>query len=268
MPTSVGWFICMAALSALFLSAGVWAGQGPRRRAALGLVLGFACLILWTWLHHHPAVAVNMIPPSMLAYLEGVGAVPFFMLIVGICWSMSRLPRQRKVMGFAMALGWLYFINGGLWMLQSTPTASFGRSITGGVVMQSQDYSCVAAACATALTRLGLPATEADMAEFTQTRPGTGATLIRAYEGLRLALGHTRWNVVLCQPTYEQLAVARPPILTPVSFESGQRHMVVIEAINSRGVQIADPVSGTLFLSREEFLVVYTGQVLLFEPRG
>ena len=85
-------------------------------------------------------------------------------------------------------------------MIQSTPRNAFGRQTSSGPVMQSQDYSCVPAACATALNQLGLPTTEAEMAELTQTRPGTGATLIRALAGLRERLAGTSFSVELVQP--------------------------------------------------------------------
>ncbi len=268
MQPSLSWFVVMAVVSALMLRLGVWLGRGSRRRAGLAMVLGFSLLAWWLWLHKHPEVAVRVIPVSMLSQLEGIGAVPAFMLIVGIAWSMSRLPRQRKVTLAAALLGGVYFLHGGLWMLQTTPTASFGGNMQDGVVMQTQDYSCVAAACATALNDLGLTATEAQMAELTQTRPGTGATLIRALEGLENRLAGSGFQARLVEPTYQQLMATRPPVLTPLRFETTMLHMVVLRRVNEHGVLIADPTNGEIWFDRPEFEAHFTRQALVFEPRG
>ncbi len=265
MEPSIGWFVVWALASGLMLRLGVWLGRGSRWRAGLAMVLGFALLGWWVWLNRNPQIAVQTIPLSILSHIEGIGAVPGFMLVVGVAWSMCHLPRQRKVTLVAVALGGLYFLHGGLWMLQTTPTTSFANSIQGGLVMQSQDYSCVAAACATALSDLGLPASEARMAELTQTRPGTGATLIRAMEGLRRQLAGSRYRARLVEPTYEQLMALRPPLITPLRFEATMLHMVVLRQVDEHGVLVADPTNGEIWLERAHFEQFYTRQVLIFE---
>jgi hypothetical protein len=229
--------------------------------------MGLLLVAVWAWLHHHPAVAVNAIPLDVLRYIEGIAAVPIFMLIVAIAWSRSQLPRQRHVAGMAVVIGVIYYLQGGLWMLQTTPSAAMGRtpSVAGGIVLQSHDYSCVPAACATACNMLGVPTSEAAMTDLTHTRAGSGATLIRAMAGLQQRLANTRFAVALIETDYEALRNMPTPMLTSLRFEPTQRHMVVIQRIEGDAVWVADPQIGQMYYSKDEFLRYFNGQVLVFE---
>ena len=264
MSATIVWFVALAVVTGLAFTFGRWLGSGSRQRAWMALGLGFMGLGLWAWLMRHPVVAVHMIPLSLLAHIEGTGAAPMFMLVLGVVFALAQRPRQRRVVYFAIGLGGLYFVNGGLWMLQTTPASVLGNSVQGRVVLQTQDYSCVPAACATALNRLGYPSSEAEMALMTQTRPGTGATVIRALEGLRQRLAGTGVRPELVQPTYEELTAAPMPAVTALQFEATRRHMVVLERVAAKGVLLADPEIGEYFLDRPDFAKVYTGQAIIF----
>lgn len=265
MEPAIGWFISLAALSTLGLSVGCWVGRGRSQRAWLALAMALVVLVVWVWLQRHPAVAINAIPTSVLRYLEGTLAAPLYMLVIGIAWSRSRLPRQRRVTMLAMALGTIYFLQGALWMVQTTPSAALGQTVQpDGLVKQSQDFSCVPAACATALNLLGVPTTEAQMAELTDTRPGTGATMIRAVEGLRRRLEPTPWRPVLLAPKLEDLRELPMPMITPLQFESTRRHMVAVLGPTPLGLHLADPALGELVMSLDELRDHFTGQVIVF----
>lgn len=235
---------------------------------AATVTIGVLLLVIWAWLTWNPAVAVHAIPAGLLTYLEGVAAVPVFMLICGVAWSCSTLPRQRRVTALAAAMGLIYFVQGGMWMLQTTPRSALGEQIVvdpSGVVYQSTEFSCVPAACATALTQLGVPTTEADMAELTQARPGTGSTLIRAMNGLQQRLADSPIEVHLVEPDYEQLTSLPLPALTPLRMGTTQRHMVVLTHVNEQVVSLIDPQEGRVLYYRDDFEEVFEGQVLVFE---
>ena len=160
---SVDWFIVIAVLSVLAFLLGRWIGMSTRLRAGVWVALGLGVLATWTWLSSRPDVAIQAIPVGVLCYLEGTGGTPVFMLILGIAWSRCRIPRQKRVTVLAVVLGVFYFMTGGMWMLQTTPQSGFAQTIPGSAVMQSQDFSCVPASCATALNRLKIPTTESEM---------------------------------------------------------------------------------------------------------
>lgn len=261
----VNWFIALAILAALAWTAGVRLGRGPVWAGRCAILLAVLCILGWGWLVRHPATAVQVVPPWMLSRIEGVGGVPWFMMILGVAWTRCYCARQRHVVGWALMFGVIYFINGGMWMLQQTPTAAMAHQITGREVRQSQSYSCVPAACATAMNLLGLPTSEALMAELTQTRPGSGATIVRALDGLTLRASGSDYEPVLLEPRWAQLRTMPMPVLTPLQFEPTRRHMVTLTSIHADGVWLMDPVDGYHFLPLEEFLLVYRGQIIAFD---
>jgi predicted double-glycine peptidase len=261
---SVLWFILLAAFSAGGFALGRRIARAEPWHGRLWLIAGMTLLGLWAWLFHRPDVAIRLIPVGVLSYLEGTAAAPIFMLILGIAWERSKNGRQKGVTAAAILVGVFYFMHGGLWMLQTTPVGGFTRSARANVVMQSSSFSCVPASCATALNLMGLPSTEAQMAELTQTRPNSGATLIRAVDGLRRRLNGSDVGVELVQSTYDQLTQMPKPALTALSFEPTRRHMVVVTRATDRGAWVIDPMDGTLWMPRSEFEPLYNGEVIVF----
>lgn len=263
---SVNWFVGMAVLTGGLWLLGVRLGRGPTWSARLTMVVAVVLMLGWGWLIRHPAAAVRVLPVGVLSRIEGVGGVPLFMLILGVAWARCAVSRQRVVVAWAMSFGAIYFIHGGAWMLQTTPTAVMGQTVTPGQTRQSQDYSCVPAACATALNLLGVPSTEAQMAELTMTRPGSGATMIRALDGLNRRLAGSGLRPVLLSPRLDELDKLPTPALTPLQFEAARRHMVVLSRVERDGVWVMDPTEGYLFLAHEELSAIYRNQVVVFEP--
>lgn len=264
-PTTIYWFTSIAALSTLAWAGGYYLGKRSAATARSALLGGLACMVTWGWLHYHPAVAVKVIPLTVLTRIEGVGSVPFFMLLLGLAWSRARLPRQKRVISWAIMFGGVFFLNGSLWMLQSTPEQSFASTINiDQPVMQSQEYSCVPAACAQALDLLGVPSSELTMARLTQTRPGTGSTMLRAMNGLKDRLENTPFSVELLEVKAEGLKKLPCPMVTPLRYESTRLHMVTIVSISENAIHIMDPVDGPISMTWESLEPVFSGQVLVF----
>ncbi len=265
-PT-IGWFISIASISTLAWAGGYYLGRRSVASARSVLIGGLACMGLWCWLSYHPAVAVKLIPLPVLTQIEGIGSVPFFMLLLGVAWSRARIPRQKRVISWAVMFGTIFFINGGLWMLQSTPEHGFAETVSDEPVMQSQEYSCVPAACAQALDHLGIPTSEQQMAKLTQTRPGTGSTTLRAMHGLKQRLEQTSYDVELLQVQPRELRHMPFPIVTPLRYEPTRLHMVTITGATDDKVQIQDPVDGASHISWNTLEKVFTGEVLVFIQR-
>jgi ABC-type bacteriocin/lantibiotic exporter with double-glycine peptidase domain len=182
-----------------------------------------------------------------------------------IAWGRVKLPRQRRIVQLAMAVGLIYFLHGGLWMLQSTPATALGQAQGGTQIMQSQDYSCVPAACATALNRIGISSSEAEMARLTETRVGNGATTIRALDGLNQRLRGTDMRATLLNVPPDDLQHMPLPLLTSLQFEQSRAHMVVIIRVDRKGVTIIDPAEGVMWMSHAHMATVYRGGVIAFE---
>ena len=267
MEPTLGWFISIASVSTLAWAGGYYMGKRSVSSARAVLIGGLACMGTWSWLSYHPAVAVKVIPLSVLTQIEGVGSVPFFMLLLGLAWSRAKIPRQRRLITWAIMFGAVFFINGGLWMLQSTPEQGFAATVSDEPVMQSQDYSCVPAACAQVWDLLGVPTSEQQMAELTQTRPGTGSTMLRAMQGLTQRLKPASYDVELLQVQPQDLRQLPCPMLTPLRYEPTRLHMVTITAVTHDMVSIQDPIDGPVLVSWESLEKVFTGEVLVFVKR-
>ena len=274
MEADTWWFMWQAVVSGVALLGGLRIGRGPRRRATIASVLAFMLMGVWLWLQRHPAVAVHAFPVQLFSYFEGTGAVPFFMFNMGIAWRCSAGSRQRRVVALAVCLGAVYFVNGGIWMLQATPRSLLANDSDGDVTMQSSDFSCVAAACATVLNKLaepdasGIPSlrtTESEMAILTRTRPGFGATIVRALEGLNYKLEPTPMRAVLLEVSYEQLQALAMPAVTPLQLGMTRHHMVVLREVNADHVEMFDPQNGDVTMMREDFEATFSHQVIAFE---
>lgn len=233
----------------------------------IAMTLSVAMLVTWAWLYNNPAVAVRIIPSAVLRYIEGVGAAPAFMFCVAVAWGRASLPRQRLAARVALVVGVLYFLHGGAWMLQTTPAAAMSQDNLDTQVLQSQDYSCVPAACATALTRMGFPTSEAEMALLTETRRGNGATVIRALDGLNRRLESSGVRAQLNAVPIDELHNIELPALTTLQYEKSRTHMVVILRVDWRGILISDPTEGVVWETADTIRNYYSGDVIAFERR-
>ncbi len=172
---------------------------------------------------------VRLLPTDTLSYLEGTAGAPLFMLILGIAWSWSRLARERKFVLMGLGIGAIYFLRGGIWMVETTPENSFAaNSPTSKLVLQSQDFSCGPAACATVFHYLGINTSEAEMAQVTQTRAGSGTTMIRTFDGLNRRLASSPWRVDLIEPAWDEIQRLPTPALALMRFQLSEDHMVAV----------------------------------------
>lgn len=133
------WFIGLSVVSAVSLLLGCWWGRRSPWRGWGMVAVGLVCLCICSWLGRHPATAANYISVGSLQYFEGTAAVPFFMLILGVGWTHANKFRQRGFVGVGVVVGVVFFLQGSLWMVTSTPAHMFNETqTTHMVVMQSQ----------------------------------------------------------------------------------------------------------------------------------
>jgi len=262
------WFFGLATMAVLSLIAGSRLGRWSSFYSMMILFIALLCICVCSWLQRNPALAAKLIPVGTLQYLEGTASVPFFMLILGIAWTRSCRLRQRALLGVGVIVGMVLFLQSGLWMIQRTPDPTAFEAYPGmsHILLQSQDYSCVSAASATALNLMGYHSTEAQMARYTNTRPMTGATTFRTVEGLQRRLSGTGVDVQLVDARVDQLATLPTPMLLTVNFTSNRRynHMVVLVYTNQQGAQLADPQDGMYFMRWDELKSVIAGPAIYF----
>jgi predicted double-glycine peptidase len=122
-----------------------------------------------------------------------------------------------------------------------------------GVCRQTTPYTCGPAASVTALHRLGIDATEAELARAMATSPALGTptdvlseTLAERYHAAGLTCEHRRFDSINDLPRDR-------PTLAVVKFAWMVDHFVAVLTVDERGMTVGDPVAGRVVLTREQF---------------
>jgi predicted double-glycine peptidase len=127
------------------------------------------------------------------------------------------------------------------------------RIDSNGVCFQSTDFTCAPAAAVTALTKLGLPAHEGEIAVLSHTSPVAG-TLPGC---LKTALTNRYGDYGLrCQyRSFESLNQLKDAGITLAVVRDAflSDHCVAVLEVLDRMVVIADPVTGRQLMSHEQF---------------
>jgi hypothetical protein len=286
MHLSIVWF-CLLLLGAIAcLAIGAWLGGTHRvaRRAAIAVAsIG---LVVAALPRFYPTLLHDVLPLGMSIWLEGVLATFPWMFLTGILWGGPRSPRLGRIGPLMAALGVVYFAFGGIWMVlpDVRPLDREVRTMR-DVTLQSRPDTCVPAACATALRRLGVPATEAEMCSVVMARPGRGSTLGRAAHGLRGYLERHGIDVSLEDLDADEVIwTARPdrPVLVVIRSNLAADHMVAVIGGYGYAVGIANPspgahggvmsgqnpdFPGVELLTREQFRRLYRGGAIVFDAR-
>lgn len=258
-------FVTWVCLALLAWIAGQNIGRQSRRAAALAGLIGVISLAAWAWLVRHPATAVRLVPADVLQYIEGVAALPLLMFALAALRHCAQTLREQVAIALATVAGCAYFAHGGWWMLQQTPRDAFLSEINQPFVWQSTEYSCVPASSATVLNLLGHPTSEARMAELTQTRPVTGATIVRALAGLEQRLQTTSVRPRLVNLRHDDLDELDTPALALMRLEHTRQHLVVVVDVTPRRVLLADPTNGSARVDRDWFERRFTGDAIVFD---
>ena len=128
-----------------------------------------------------------------------------------------------------------------------------------GLCLQTSVYTCAPAAAAMYLDRLGVPATEAEMAALCVTRRD-GTTDAGVARGLRRKLPGRCVRVEA--PRFEDL---RAPALVSILLPGRVGHAVLVERIGPDGVTLADPGHGRWRTSRADFEARWQGSSIRAE---
>src|SRR5262249_10555326 len=138
------------------------------------------------------------------------------------------------------------------------------------MVYQSTGYTCAAAACATFLRRTGIDpvATERQMVPLVMTRRWGGATTLGMAVGLRHVAEPKGWRVKIVECSWDELIKLKPPVVCAIKHTALTDHAVVFcRYSEQRGVRIADPLRGMMWLSASEFERDFQGDaVVVYQP--
>lgn len=266
---SAGFLGLMTAVAAAAWMGGMAIGRARGPVTWLALAGAGLAVLGWGLLVRHPELGVRWLPASVLGRLEGVALVPVLMGVAGVVWSRLDGGLRRRAMLPATAFAVLLLVHGGGWMVEPGPTLAVGHAVPAGHVQQTEGYSCAAAASATLLQRVGVEATEQEMAVLTGTRVGAGTTVLRTVVGLQRKLAGTGLRVRLSGLPDGDLADLPVPVMMPLRQADGGQHMVTVLGVEEGTVVVADPMQvQPVRLGEAEFRRAYAGPVVAVVSRG
>ncbi|MCC6740438.1 MAG: hypothetical protein IT452_15445 [Planctomycetia bacterium] len=253
-------------LFAAAFAGGVWVGR--RRVKAAPWVVGAAAFLIFLRIFWrlYPQYEYPLFPWDWYVEVRPWWVFAAAELAIGV--GAAKMSTKGARVGVGM-LGLLLWVVAGQRMFLSymLPQDEMkGIADSHGVVRQSTDYTCGAAAAATVLEQLGVRATEREMAAECGTNAFTGTDEFGVARGLRRRLPGR--EVRVRGGGWEELRRAPLPAAVTVRFVPWIDHWVVVLEVNEGGVVVGDPVGGRKAMGREMFLRKWRGVMVTVEGQG
>ncbi|MEK7271110.1 MAG: cysteine peptidase family C39 domain-containing protein, partial [Planctomycetota bacterium] len=147
-----------------------------------------------------------------------------------------------------------------------TPDACTGTVGADGVCRQTTGFSCGAAAAATMLHGLGVPATERQMAALCWTNAFTGTDEFAACRGLSKRLGDAKGRIRLVRAGPADIERLRRPAMATIRYALFIDHWVVVFGTAGGFVEVGDPLRGRVLVPKEEFFRDWRNLLVVAEP--
>jgi len=261
--------------------------------ALLGIILGKVFSGLrkpyWTLGYFLPSLLITML--VLARYNNALPFVPPFSWItagrvrfiilalavtMGLTTPLSRLPRkcEKLIIGVLMVVvvAWFSVLPFLVPALIKDDLSNLKTIVnSNGICYQTTDYTCGPAAAVTALGKLGLSASEGEIAVLSHSSPVTGTLPRCLYTALQNRYGA---DGLKCRYRYfDSIAQLRNAGITLAVVRDAllSDHCVTVLEVSDRMVVIADPVVGRRLMSHEQFEKIwrFSGIVLKRDsPQG
>lgn len=271
--------IMFLAVLALAVAGFLTAKRLPRNVAVLLAGVVTACMLLFGR-YLADSVWVATIVPARMLPVWGNWLPLMAGLLAGIGWVLSSRPNAMKVAVLGM-LVLLSMIVPYRPLFAERPTANV-ETWYRGVLQQTTNATCAPAAAVTALDRVYVETTEAEMVNLSFTT-WRGTSLHGLMRGLAVKLAGAQWRPVAAQLTRDDLENLQGPAILfvglPVDappdprfvrwgWQPGVAHTVVFLGIRPDGrLDIGDPATGREGWSEEALSVLWKGIAIVLEPR-
>ena len=262
--TVLGFAILLVVLAASFVLGHTIGKMRPRTATALSVGCAFL-IVVKAFFHHYPDVEFSTIPYAWYAHIQPWWPSFFALMLFGLGIARAGKRREKFGLGLLSAVLFLSLLYTGWARVQSGADRFMSLPNRNGVVLQTTKFSCGAAASATLLTRLGMPASEREMAELSGTNYVTGTDEIAAALGLRRKLDGTDQEVKMIRADWQDLRNLNRPAMANMRLSFLQDHWVVVLEITPESVKIADPSSGIRSLTHSRFLDQWLGVLVFVE---
>ena len=262
------WILFVVGLTALTASliAGLSARQRGRRVAIAVIALCLVPVLLRATFSLFPGLEFRFLCLDGYAILRPWWTVPFAiaLFITASPHMSSRLSRSGLV-GLGLIL-WLSGTDRLLATARFDPSGLDGVVDADGVCRQTTDYSCGAATAATLLHAYGVRSDEREMAELCWTNSFTGTDELCIARGLRRKLSGSGLEPQLEIGTWEELRAWGEPAAVTIKYRLFVDHWVVVLDADDEQVTLGDPIAGRLQISKEVFLELWRGRMVILRP--
>jgi hypothetical protein len=249
-------------LMAACWATGLWIGGRSRPATLPAAALAFCLISLRVLFRFRPEVEYPLLSSNLYSAIRPLWVFPFALLSLGIEGSRMRRWPARAVLGIA-TLAVLMFALQQPWARATfDPVKYAGAPGADGVCLETQPYTCGAAAAATLLTRIGILTNEREMERLCAATPVTGTDEIALCCALRARLSGTGLRVTLERPGLDRLARQLKPVLARVKEDLFRDHWVVLLAMNDRTAVLGDPVLGKVQVPVSEFCESWRGTMV------
>lgn len=249
-------FVALAALCGL----PVWGGRVLDRRYPRAVpataAVATALLLIRTLLARRPDVALAFFPYAWYVRVELWWAAPVTAFLFGATFCRLTRPWLKRTVVAVGSLVGILCLAAAWFTAMVRPEALTGVPGPDHLCLQTSQYSCGAAAGASAASLLGVPATEREVAEVAGTNGLWGTTPTALAVGLRARTAR-RWQCGVGDADWA-LGLPRPCIVT-LSHNALVDHWVALAGVPGAGGIAYDPLDGKRALSEPEFRARFRG---------
>lgn len=264
------WLLLALALFAASFTGGVLIGLKRPRTSIAVLAVAIVLIFLRILWRLYPHWEYRLFPFDRYVEIRVWWVFVPALLAIGVGAARMGTKRARVGVGALGALLWLAAAQR-LWLSFMLPQDEMtGVADRNGVVRQTTDYTCGAAAAATVLAQLGQPRTERDMSEACGTNAFSGTDEFGVARGLRRKLG-PGWTVDVRGAEWEDLKRAPLPAAVTIRYVPWIDHWVVVLEVRDGAVPVVvvgDPVNGRKTMSKEEFMGKWRKVMVTVEKNG
>ena len=236
-----------------------------RKKLIIGAVLSLIAIIAKVSFSIFPLLEARIMPVEIYPVIQNEFWLPFAVLFFAFAGHLVPCKSRRGVLFIVIILVLVVFQQT-FWHLQNPAIYNYKGKITDGVCQQTSFDTCGAASMVTLLNKMGVQASEGEMARLAMAAPGKGISPHQAAYALRKKLrqlGRSE-NAVISVPELRDLQHLPKPFLAGIRFSFQTNHMISVLETTQEYLVVGDPISvGPKNWSWETFKKMWSGIVIV-----
>ena len=235
-----------------------------RTKLFIGAALSLIPVIAKMTFSIFPLLEARIMPIDFYTVIQREFWLPFAVLFFAFASHLVPLRNRKGVLAIVIILV-LVVVQQNFWRLQEQDIYDYKGKIIEGVCQQTSFDTCGAASMVTLLNKIGVRASEGEMARLAMAAPGKGISPHQAAYALRRKLGQAGRsdNAVLIVPDLKDLHGLPKPFLAGIKFSFRTNHMVCVMETTQDNLVVGDPISvGPRKWSWDNFKMMWSGIVI------